>query len=136
MSYVMAGALQEAVFGALSGDGAVAALVGGAIHDQLPPGEPPALYVLIGPEVVRDRSSKTSTGAVHDITLSVVARAAGFASLKALATAICDALAAAPPALSRGRIVYLTFTRARALRIESEDRRRIDLIFRARLEDE
>ncbi|MGZ9809873.1 DUF3168 domain-containing protein [Pseudoroseicyclus sp. H15] len=136
MSYAMAGALQQALYARLTGDAAVAALVGGDIFDALPPGEAPDLYLLIGPEAVRDRSSQTSRGALHEFTLSILARQPGFAGAKALAAAVCDALAGAPPAMARGRIVSLAFQRARAARIETEDRRRIDLIFRARLEDD
>ena len=45
MSYAVSGALQAAVFAALSGDAALAALVGSAIYDAVPAGTVPDLYV-------------------------------------------------------------------------------------------
>ncbi|WP_373353219.1 DUF3168 domain-containing protein [Pseudoroseicyclus sp. CXY001] len=134
MSYVMAAELQAALYGLLSADAGVSALA--EVHDALPPGDEPELYALIGPEQVRDRSDQTGTGAEHELTISILARQPGFGGAKALAAAICDAIGGTPPALARGRIVYLTFHKARAARVETDDRRRIDLIFRARLEDD
>ena len=62
MSYGMSAALQAAVFGALSDDAAINALSGGAVHDALPPGPMAPLYVVLGPERVRDASDKTHAG--------------------------------------------------------------------------
>ena len=134
MSYAMAEALQEAVHGRLMADAPLQALVGGAVHDAVPPGEAPGLYVLIGPEEVRDRSDRSGAGAEHDFTVSVVSDAAGFRQAKAAAAAVSDALTDAPLALARGRLVGLWFLRARAGRVAQGARRRIDLVFRARLE--
>lgn len=135
MSYALAGALQAAVFARVSGDAVVARLVGDAVYDAAPPGVLPSLYVTLGPEVVRDRSDKTGTGAEHEFTVSVLSDAAGFAAAKAVAGAVSDALADASMTLSRGRLVGLWFLRAKAARVGSGERRRIDLTFRARVED-
>jgi len=136
MSYGVSAALQGAVYQALMGDAALAALVGDAIHDALPTGPVPPLYVALGPEVVRDRSDKTGAGAEHDITVSVVASTAGFAQAKAAAGAVSDALSQGTLTLVRGQLAYLNFQRARARRGGSGDERRIDLIFRARVSDD
>lgn len=132
MSYGSAAALQEAVFGALSGDAAVTALSGGAIHDALPPGPVPPLYVELGPERVRDASDKTGAGAVHLFPVTVVSEGAGFAGAKALAAAVSDALDGAALTLARGRLVSLSFQRARARRVSG--RREIEIWFRARVD--
>lgn len=134
MSYGITAALQAAVFGALSGDAAVVALSGGAIHDALPPGPVPPLYVALGPENVRDASDRTSGGAVHDFPVTVVSEAAGFASAKALAAAISDVLTDADLALSRGRLVRMAFLRARARRVDGG--RKIEVWFRARVDED
>ena len=134
MTYALAHALQSAVFARLSGDASLSALVRGQVHDALPPGVLPPLYVALGPETVRDRSDGTSAGAEHDLTVSVVSHADGFAGAKKAAAAICDALLAADLPLSRGRLVFLRFVRAQAARA-SGGARRIDLTFRARVED-
>ena len=134
MSYAAAAALQEAVFAHLSADPAVTAILGGAIHDALPAGPLPPLYLSLGPELARDRSDATARGAEHEITLSIVAEAAGFHLAKTAAAAVCDALTNADLALTRGRLVALHFIRATAKR-DSGGRRRIDLTFRARLDD-
>ena len=134
MTYAAAAALQEAVFAHLAADPGVTALLGGAIHDALPAGPLPPLYLSLGPEVARDRSDATAQGAEHEITLSVVADAAGFHLAKAAAAAVCDALLDPDLVLARGRLVGMHFIRATAKR-DSGGRRRIDLTFRARLDD-
>lgn len=135
MSYGMAAALQAAVFSRLQGDAGLAALVGTAIYDAAPPGGLPGLYVMLGPEDVRDRSDMTGAGAAHDFVVSVVTDAGGFSAAKDAAAAVSDALVDAPLVLSRGRLVGLYFLRARAQRVARGAQRRIDLRFRARVED-
>jgi hypothetical protein len=133
MSYAMTAALQSAVFQALIGDASVMALSGGAVHDALPSGPLAPLFVVIGPEQVRDASDKTGAGAVHDFTVTVVSEAAGFSGAKALAAAVSDALTGADLVLARGRLVGMAFVRARARRVDGT--REIEIWFRARLDD-
>ena len=135
MSYGISSALQAAIFGALSGDAGVSALVGSAIYDALPSGALPATYVSLGPESVRSVTDSTGEGAEHRITVSVVTEVPGFAAAKEAAGAVCDALHDAPLALTRGRLVSLRFQRAVAAKIDNASGRRIDLIFRARVDD-
>lgn len=134
MSYSVAGALQAAVYQQLRADGALAALVGTAVYDAVLPGTLVGTYVSLGPEDVADASDKTGEGAVHDFVISVITDAAGFATAKAAAAAVSDALVGADLALARGRLVGLWFLRAKARRVEKADTRRIDLVFRARVE--
>lgn len=137
MSYGMAAALQSAVYQHLLADTGVSALVGAAIYDALPAGTLPQTYVTLGPEEVRDGSDRSGAGAVHRFTVVVVTDAAGFGAAKTLAAAICDALVDASPTLSRGRLVGLWFERAAARRTGTTGAtRRIDLRFRARVEDD
>ena len=136
MSYGVAAALQEAVYQRLAGDAALAAVVGTDIFDRVPAGDPPATYVSLGPEEVRDRSDQTGRGAEHRFVVSIVTDAAGFQTAKTAATAVSDALIGAPLALARGRLVGLAFLRARARRAEKGHARRIDLTFLARVEDD
>lgn len=135
MSYGAASALQEAVFARLVADATLAGLVGGAIYDAPPTGELPVTYVSLGAEDVRDRSDMTGRGARHDFTISVISDAAGFAQAKAAASAVSDALVDAPLTLARGYLVSLNFLRATARRVDTGRTRRIDLRFRARVED-
>lgn len=136
MTYALAGALQAALHGRLSADPALTALVGPHVHDALPPGPVPPLYVALGPETVRDRSDGTGRGADHDFSIVVATEAHGFARAKAAASAVCDALLRAPLTLSRGRVVALHFLRAQARRAgPAGERREIALVFRARVED-
>lgn len=135
MSYGAAAALQAAVYQRLTADAALDALVGGAIYDSAPPGGTAGTYVSIGPEDVRDASDQTGRGALHEFVVSVVTDQAGFQHAKATAAAVSDALNGATLVLARGRLVGLWFLRARARRVEKADMRRIDLTFRARLED-
>lgn len=136
MSYGVAAALQAAVYQRLLGDAGVSALVGAAVYDALPAGDLPQTYVSLGPENVRDRSDRTGSGAVHQFTVSVVTQTAGFGAAKSVAAAVGDALSGADLPLSRGRLVGLWFERASARRSGKAGRtRRIDLRFRARVED-
>ncbi|TYB82883.1 DUF3168 domain-containing protein [Maritimibacter fusiformis] len=135
MSYGVSTALQQAVFQHLAADPAITTLVGAAIYDAVPPGIVAGTYVSLGPEDVRDASDQTGHGALHEITVSVVTDAAGFSTAKAVATAVSDALVDATLSLDRGALVYLNFHRARARRVQDADVRRIDLKFRARVQD-
>ena len=137
MSYAMAAALQAAIYQRLSGDAALAALVADAIYDAMPAGPVPETYVSLGPEQVRDGSAGGAAGAWHRFTVAVISTAQGFATAKAVAGAVTDALlSGAPPALDRGRVVGLWFDRAEAERSGDDGaERRIALRFRARLED-
>lgn len=136
MSYGVSAALQAAVHGHLQADAALAALVGGAVYDAAPGGALPDTYVTIGAERVRDRADGSGAGAVHDFTVSVVTTLAGFQTAKAAAAAVSDALVGASLTLARGRLVGLWFLRAAAKRQEDGTLRRIDLTFRARVEDD
>ena len=118
-------------------DPGVAALVGGAVFDALPAGVKPETYVTLGAEEVRDRSDASGGAAEHRIAISVVTTADGFATAKAVAGAISDALIDAELTLARGRLVGLWFHRASARRAgQAGQARRIDLRFRARVEDD
>ncbi|MEL6799928.1 MAG: DUF3168 domain-containing protein [Pseudomonadota bacterium] len=135
MSYGMAAALQAGVYQALAGDGVLAGIVGDAIYDVVPSGPVPGTYVSLGPEDVRDQSDVTGGAAEHRFTVSVVTDAAGFQTAKTAAAAVSDALVDAALVLDRGRLVGLRFEKARARRVQSGDVRRIDMTFRARVED-
>ena len=135
MSYGVSSALQTAIYQHLVADTALGALVGSAIYDALPAGALPSLYVTLGPESVRERSDKSGHGALHTITVSVVTDTAGFQAAKDVATAVSDALVDADLTLSRGSLIYLNFDRAVAKLEGTGTQRRIDLRFRARVQD-
>ena len=129
MSYKASAALQSAVYQRLTADAPLGALVGTAIHDALPAGIPPALYVLIGPEDVTARVDSGGAVSVHDFSVLVVTEAAGFSIAKLVASAVCDALSGLM--LDAGHLVALTFATARARRREAGLLREIELRFRA-----
>ncbi|WP_050522642.1 DUF3168 domain-containing protein [Pseudorhodobacter wandonensis] len=132
MSYGAAAALQAAIYGRLT---AAAALAGVAVLDAVPSGGGTGTFVLIGPEEVFDQSDKTGGGAEHRLTVAVISDAAGFQAAKDVAVAVSDALVDAPLALARGNLVGLRFLKAKAVRLDNGLTRRIDLSFRARVED-
>lgn len=135
MSYAISAALQAGIYQSLAADGDLAALVGTAIHDQMPAGPVSGTYVSLGPEDVRDLSDQTHRGAEHRFSVSVVSDEAGFQTAKAVAGRIADILVDAEPVLTRGRVVLLSFLSARARRVRAGQTRRIDLSFRAIVED-
>jgi hypothetical protein len=130
MSYAAAAALQSAIYQRLTG---FPALAGVAIYDAVPPSAT-GTFVLIGPEEARDQSDKSSSGADHQLVISVITDATGFLSIKTIAADISDALIGVPLALTRGVLVNLLFLRASARRIAEGETRRIDLTFRARVQ--
>jgi hypothetical protein len=132
MSYALAAALQAAVYQHLT---TLPQLVGVPVVDAVPKGQAPGTFVLIGTEEVRDLSDASGSGAEHRFGISVISEAAGFNAAKDLAVAISDALNNAPLALGRGRLVGLWFQRATARRRDDGRVRRIDMTFRARVED-
>lgn len=135
MSYAVSAALQEAVYNQLVNDAGVTGLVGGNIYDALPSGSLPPTYISLGPEEARDASDQLGDAARHDFIVSVVTDQSGFQDAKEVAAAICDALIGADLTLSRGHLVGLWFQRAKAERTDNGASRRIDLIFRARVDD-
>lgn len=132
MSYAMAASLQAAVFQCLSG---LPELSGVPVLDAAPKGMGEGTFVLIGAEEARDRSDKSGAGAEHRFLVSIVSTAAGFQTAKTLAVAVSDGLIGAGLVLSRGRLVGLGFLRATARRLDEGRVRRIDMTFRARVEE-
>ena len=133
MSYACSEALQKAVYGALSGSVTLSDAVDGAIYDQVPSGQMPDVYVTLGPEKVLDRSDRTADGARHEFQVAVVSDQGGFSKTKSVGVIISDLLDGADLTLERGQLVDLRFVRAAAKRVS--DQRRIDLVFRARVDD-
>jgi hypothetical protein len=105
MSFAASVALQGAVYQCLRGDAALHDLVGDAIFDAMPVEAPAGVFVSLGPEDVLDAGDMTAAASQHDFVVSVLSGAdqgAGFASVKAAAVAVADALDQAQLALSRG----------------------------------
>lgn len=134
MSYALSAALQSAVYQALVNDAALTTALDGHVYDAVPDGPLPPLYATLGSETVEDASDADTRGARHDFTVSVVTELSGFQQAKEAAAAISDVLDGASLTLARGRLIGLWFRRAKAAR-ETDGLRRIDLIFRARVED-
>lgn len=134
MTYAMGESLQVAVYGRIAGDPAIDAAVGGAVYDVVPDAAPD-LFVALGPERVTGQSDSGGDGAIHQMRVSVVTRRGGYVAAKAVAAMVCDSLVGADLTLMRGRLVSMRFLRAEARRDEGEGTRRIDLWFRARLDD-
>ncbi len=135
MSIGASAALQAAVFQVLSADTTLGAIVGTRIYDEVPPGPVTGTMISVGHGEVRDLSDVTGPMAEHLFMVSVISDAEGFQSAKAAAAAVSDALVDAAPALTRGRVVLIAFQRAKARRVRAGQTRRIDLTFRAIVED-
>lgn len=135
MSYAISAALQKAVYDRLKADTPLRSLVGDDIFDALPGGIVPPIYVALGPEKVRDAGDLSGDGAWHEFLVSVITTQSGFHDAKQVAGAVSDALHGAALTLARGRLLGLWFRKAAATR-QSGGRRRIDLRFRARVEDD
>lgn len=135
MSYGVAVALQTAVYQHLLADTVLADLIGTAVYDEVPGGTIPSTYVALGPETALNRSDITGGGAEHRIIVSVVSDVAGFATAKAVAVAVSDALQDADLTLTRGTLVSMNFDRAVASREDAANLRLIEMRFVARVDD-
>ncbi|MEM8822175.1 MAG: DUF3168 domain-containing protein [Pseudomonadota bacterium] len=134
MTYALGESLQMAVYSRLAGDSELDNLVDGAVFDAVPQAAP-ELFVALGPEKVQGRGDATALGAVHDLRVSVVTARDGFLAAKTVAARVSDLLRETLP-MARGRMVSMRFLKAQARRDEGEGTRRIDLWFRARLDDQ
>jgi len=132
MSYLLSDALQVAIYETLSADSELAALVGG-IFDAEHAGAPD-LYVLLGPERMRDRPDASGSVATHDFRVSVVTTREGYRIAKTAAGRVTELLTSGALSLDRGRVIDLRLRDARARRDRRDDTRRVDLTFRARTE--
>ncbi len=137
MTYAFGWALQQAVYDALRAHGPLADLIGARIHDAAPhrATEADAAYVLLGDETVAPWTAGQEDGAIHEIVVSAVASEAGFATVKRVAAAVCDALDGPIP-LARGRVVSVRFLGGRTRRGRRGETRRIDMRFRIAIEDQ
>ena len=131
MSYAAAAALQSAVYARLTG---YSALSGIAVVDAVAPGSGAGKFILLGPETANDRGDKGHRGIEHQFQVSVISDDPGFLSAKVIAAHVSDALVGANLSLSAGTLVELSFIRAIARRLNDGDQRRIDLVFRARID--
>jgi len=131
MTYVLAAPLQAAVYDRLTGD---PALAGVPVFDAAPEGAMATVHVVLGSEDVRDRSDKTGRAAQHRFALTVAGEGGGFHALKVAAAAVEAALGAGLT-LDRGRVAFLRFERAVARRDRDGTRRRVEMTFRALLDD-
>lgn len=135
MSYAVAAALQAAIYQHLLLDPMVSSLVGEDVYDAVPAGAVPSLYVSLGPETVIGAGDNTGNGASHRFTVSVISDGGGFLGAKDVAVAVSDALQDASLELDRGSVVFMRFLKAQARRVGSGNKRRVDLRFEARVDD-
>ena len=135
MSVGTAAALQSAIYQHLQADAGLTALITDRIYDEMPPGPVDGTYVSLGDGEVRDISDITGGIADHRCVVSVVTDAEGYAQAKEAAAAVADALLSSDLSLARGRVVSLSFQRAKARRVRAGQVRRIDLTFRVIVDD-
>ena len=76
----------------------------------------------------------TSFAVVHEFDLSVITSLSGFQSAKTLASYMCTALLTKPLSLADGHLIALNFQGAVSKRQSTGGGRRIDLKFRALIE--
>lgn len=131
MTYALSAPLQAAVFARLTGDPALTDI---PVFDAQPETLVAPVYVVLGAEDVRDRSDKTGRAAQHRFVLTVAGDGGGFHVLKETAAAVEAALGAGL-VLTRGRVASMRFERAVARRDRDGTRRRVEMTFRALLDD-
>ncbi|MDC7787595.1 DUF3168 domain-containing protein [Rhodoplanes sp. TEM] len=114
-------ALRSAVHAALSADGALLALLGGArVYDE-PPRRPAFPYVTLGEARTTDASADAAPAEEHQLTLHAWSRQGGHREAHQIAGALLQALDDAALALAGHRLVNLRFALA-DVRRESDGR--------------
>jgi hypothetical protein len=102
-------ALRAAIHDALTGDGALAALLGGPkIYDE-PPQAAAFPYVTLGEARVTDFSAGEAPGEEHQLTLHAWSRQGGHREAHLIAGALLQALDDAPLELDGHKLVNLRF---------------------------
>ncbi len=129
--------LQTALFDHLRADTALAAELGGPRIYDAPPhaqsGEGPPPYITIGDETVTAWDTKTEEGAAHELTFTIWSASRGFSQVKAIQSALADALKTAP-VLPQARIADLRFVSSATSRERRTRLRRADCVYRALVE--
>lgn len=131
MSYAAAAALQSAVYARLT---AYSALAGVTVVDAVAPGGGKGKFILLGPETASDKGDKVHAGAEHQFQVSVISDETGFLTAKSIAAHVSEALMGASLTMSVGVVVEVSFIRAVARRLKEGEHRRIDMVFRARVD--
>lgn len=138
MSMAFSAPLQRALFERLA-TAPELAMLQGRVYDDAPHRSrdaDSAPYATLGDETVSPWNTATEIGAIHEAVIRVYAPRRGFLSVKEVAAAIVDVIAATPPVPDRGVIITHEFTGARTRREETGALRRIDLTFRFVIEDD
>ena len=135
MSFQSSQALQKAVFGHLSSDPSITNIVGGAIFDAAPPNQTYGTYITLGDEDVRAQQGFDTVITTHKFRISVITNQGGFASAKDLAGRVSDRLTNAELALETGQLIDMHLETARAYKTKGNTARKVDLSFKALIEN-
>lgn len=130
-------ALQTAMFTHLRADAALAAALGGPRIYDAPPhaqsGEGPPPFITIGDESITAWDTKTEDGTAHDLTFTIWSALRGFSQVKAIQSALADALETVP-SLPDARIADLRFVSSETSRERRSRLRRADCVYRVLVE--
>lgn len=130
--------LQRALLEHLRDDPALLATLGGAhIHDAPPHAasdEAILPNIVLGDESIAAWSTQDSTGAEHDLSLSIWSRAKGYSEVKTIMAALFDRLDGTTISLEGGHLVSLRFIAARTSREARGRLRKASCRFRALVE--
>ncbi len=129
-------ALQAAVFEALSGDAALASLLGGANVFDGAPRNQPAPYVHLGELNARDWSTATEAGTEINFAVVAWSRTEGRSEGLAIADRVVALLHDAALVLNGYRLVNLRHVTTETARVEKPEGRRAVVRFRAAVEPE
>lgn len=126
--------LRRAIRAALLGDGALAAMLGGAkVFDEAPPGTQPP-YIVFADTQWRDWSATLSRGAEQIFVLTVWSTQRGTREAHDIAARVVALLDEAPLPLAGATLIDLRFLQLEAKRDGSGRFARVNIRFRATLE--
>lgn len=132
MSYKFQDSLQSQIYTTLINDSEILATTNGAIFDAAPSdGDLPEVYIRIGNEYVRDRSSATHQQTEIQFEISVFSKNQGFIKAKILSSQISALMKLDNLHLEHGHLVGVWFQNAQTYRLEKGNLRQIKLWFKA-----
>ena len=136
MKYEYSNDLQKAVFTAIHENIEIVEVTEGAIFDHVPSTQIlPEIYVRIGDEQLRNRSTKTNSITESIFEVSVFSQKQGFLAAKKLSSKLAEQITNTHMGIESGKLVGIWFIKSQTYRLEKGNLRQIKLWFKAIIEE-
>ncbi len=127
--------IQTSVFEALNANAQIYEKTEGAIFDHVPTSQDlPEIYVRIGDEQIKNRSSKTNSISEAIFEISIFSQHQGFIAAKHLSSLISQELTKDKLNFNNEKLIGIWFVKSQTYRLSSGNLRQIKLWFKALIE--